>query len=125
MMLQTPPDTAASNAALWIKKFTGYLPDLPPWADALGTVIGVLLIVVPIALWVRKKWWRKGKSLPSATPGDGSAAIHIEGGEGHKVEGADITGGGYKTGFRVIGGKHSEFRNIRVSGRPQTDDKAD
>ncbi len=57
--LQTPPDTAVTNAALWVEKITGYLPDLPPWADAFGTVVGILIALTPLLLWLRKRWRRR------------------------------------------------------------------
>jgi hypothetical protein len=60
--LQTPPDTAASNAALWIENITGHLPNLPRWAEALGTALGIILILVPFALWLRKRFRRRGWS---------------------------------------------------------------
>ena len=66
--LQTPPDTAVSNAALWIKKITGYLPDLPPWADALGTAFGILLILTPIGLWAWKRWRMRNRPLRGDLP---------------------------------------------------------
>ena len=53
--LQTPPDTAVSNAALWIEKITGNLPDFPPWADALGTAVGIIIAFTPLLLWLRKR----------------------------------------------------------------------
>jgi hypothetical protein len=54
--VQTPPDVAASNAALWVQKITGYLPDWPHWVDVLATVIGVLLLLTPLIVWLWRKW---------------------------------------------------------------------
>ncbi len=59
--LQTPPDTAATNAAKWVAKVTGYLPHWPAWTDAVGTAIGVLLILVPLAMWAAS---RRGNRFP-------------------------------------------------------------
>jgi hypothetical protein len=54
--VQTPPDIAKANAAKWVREASGYLPNWPPWVDALATVVGILLLLTP--LWLRL--WRSG-----------------------------------------------------------------
>jgi hypothetical protein len=54
--IQTPPDVAASNAALWVKRITGYLPDWPQWVDGFATGVGALLLLTPliVSLWRKR-----------------------------------------------------------------------
>jgi hypothetical protein len=54
--IQTPPDVVASNAALWVEKITGYLPDWPHWVDIWVTGLGVVLLLTPLIIWLWRKW---------------------------------------------------------------------
>jgi hypothetical protein len=53
--MQTTPDQATSNAALWVGKITGYLPNWPTQVDGWITLLGVVMILTPIGIWAYRK----------------------------------------------------------------------
>lgn len=52
--IQTSPDVATSNVALWVERITGFLPDWPRSVDLLATGIGLLLLASPFILMLRR-----------------------------------------------------------------------
>lgn len=54
MAVQTPPEVAKSNAALWVKELAGHMPDWPASTDLFLTNVGLLMIIAGLSVMLVK-----------------------------------------------------------------------